>query len=370
MAIIDVVKWESNSHEIVHKFPSDNLKLGTQLVVHTGQIAFFVKGGQVLDSFESGTYTIKTANIPLLGKLINLPFGGDTPFQAEVWFVNTLAILDTKWGTPAPIQLEDPKYEVIVPVRAFGQYGIKVSDPRLLIESLVGNMSTFSISKIDSYFKGVLLSRFANLLSDKMVKDCISFLTINSHLNDLSDYIVQSLQPDFNKYGVGLENFYVVSVNVPEDDPSFIKLKETKDLMAKIKIAGRDVYQMDRSFDVLETAAGNEGTAGSFIGMGMGMNTGMGFAGQMSGLAGQHMNTQAAAPPPIPQAANYYIGVNGQQQGPYDANTIMSFIAQKQIQSDTLVWKNGMPNWAKSATLQEFESSVGAVPPQITPQLS
>lgn len=129
MAIIDVVKWESNPHEIVHKFPSENLRLGTQLVVHAGQTAFFVKGGQVLDSFESGTYTIKTANIPLLGKLINLPFGGDTLFQAEVWFVNTLAILDTKWGTPSPIQLEDPKYEVIVPVRAFGQYGIKVSDP-------------------------------------------------------------------------------------------------------------------------------------------------------------------------------------------------------------------------------------------------
>ena len=104
MAIIDVVKWESNPHEIAHKFPSENLRLGTQLVVHAGQTAFFVKGGQVLDSFESGTYTIKTANIPLLGKLINLPFGGDTPFQAEVWFVNTLAILDTKWGTPSPIQ--------------------------------------------------------------------------------------------------------------------------------------------------------------------------------------------------------------------------------------------------------------------------
>lgn len=247
MALIDVVKWESNPHEIAHKFPSEDLRLGTQLVVHAGQTAFFVKGGQVLDSFESGTYTIKTANIPLLGKLINLPFGGDTPFQGEVWFVNTLAILDTKWGTPSPIQLEDPKYEVIVPVRAFGQYGIKVSDPRLLIESLVGNMATFSVSKIDSYFKGVLLSRFANLLSDKLNKDGISILTINSHLNELSEFIVQSLQPDFNKYGVGLENFYVVSVNVPEDDPSFIKLKEAKELMAKIKIAGRDIYQMDRS---------------------------------------------------------------------------------------------------------------------------
>ena len=184
----------------------------------------------------------------------------------------------------------------------------------------------------------------------------------------MSEFIVQSLQPDFNKYGVGLENFYVVSVNVPEDDPSFIKLKEAKELMAKIKIAGRDIYQMDRSFNVLETAAGNEGTAGNLIGVGMGMNAGMGFAGQMAGLAGQHMNTQAAAPPPIPQPASYFIAVNGQQQGPYDVNTLKGYITQGQIQRDTLVWKNGMPNWAQISTLPEFANSFGAVPPPLPPQ--
>ena len=125
---------------------------------------------------------------------------------------------------------------------------------------------------------------------------------------------------------------------------------------------------MDRSFNVLETAAGNEGTAGNIIGVGMGMNAGMGFGGQMSGLAGQHMNTQAAAPPPIPQPASYFIAVNGQQQGPYDANAIMSYIAQGQIQRDTLIWKNGMPNWAQISTLPEFANSFGAVPPPLPPQ--
>ena len=165
MAIIDVVKWESNTKELVHKFPSENLRLGTQLVVHAGQTAFFVKGGQVLDEFESGTYTIKTSNIPLLWEIVNLAFGGDTPFQAEVWFVNKLAILDTKWGTPTPIQIEDPKYGVIVPVRSFGQYGLRVKEPRTFIEQIVGNMATFSVDKIDSYFKGVMISRYASLVA-------------------------------------------------------------------------------------------------------------------------------------------------------------------------------------------------------------
>ena len=137
MALIDVVKWEVNDRELVHKFLSEDLRIGTQLVVYSGQTAFFVKGGKVMDQFESGTYTIKTENIPLLNKLINLPFGGNSPFQAEVWFVNKLAIMDTKWGTPTPIQLEDPKYGVIVPVRAFGQYGLKVEDPKALLETRV-----------------------------------------------------------------------------------------------------------------------------------------------------------------------------------------------------------------------------------------
>ena len=147
MALIDVVKWEVNSRELIHKFPSNDLRLGTQLVVYTGQTAYFVKGGKVLDSFEAGTYTIKTENIPLLNKLINLPFGGNSPFQAEVWFVNHLAVLDSKWGTPMPIQLEDPKYEIIVPVRAFGQYGLRVSDDKTLIENfiLTYNLSGYSI---------------------------------------------------------------------------------------------------------------------------------------------------------------------------------------------------------------------------------
>ena len=116
MALIDVVKWDMTEGEFCFKFPSDGLKIGTQLVVYPTQTAFFVKGGAICDEFTEGTYTIKTENIPILNKLINIPFGGDTPFKAEVWFINQVAKLDLQWGTPHPIQLEDPKYKIIVPV--------------------------------------------------------------------------------------------------------------------------------------------------------------------------------------------------------------------------------------------------------------
>lgn len=364
MALIDVVKCEVNERELVYKFPSEDLKIGTQLVVHTGQVAFFVKGGEVMDMFNSGTHTIKTANIPILNKLINLPFGGDSPFQAEVWFINTLSILNSKWGTSTPIQLEDPKYGIIVPVRAFGQYGLKVADPRLFLETLVGNMTSFSTEKVDQYFKGKMMSFFTNLISDKMTKDNISVLNINSHLLEMSDYVQANLQQEFAAYGLSLEGFNIMSINVPENDPSFQKLKEAKDLAAQIKITGTDIYQMNRSFDVLDKAAANEGGAGNLMGLGVGLGAGVNVGSQMGGIATQVMNTNIA-PPPLPQSATYYIAINNQQQGPFDVNTIIQFISNGQINADTLAWKQGMPSWSKISTLLEFAQLFTTCPPPL-----
>lgn len=366
MALIDVVKWEANSTELVHKFPSNDLRIGTQLVVYSGQTAYFVKGGKVMDKFEAGTYTIKTENIPLLNKLINIPFGGNSPFQAEVWFVNKLAVMDTKWGTPVPIQLEDPKYGIIVPVRSFGQYGLKVADPRVFLDNLVGNMASFSIDKVNSYFKGKMMSFFANLISDKLTKDNISVLNINSHLVELSQYVEQSLAEEFLKYGLIFENFHIMSINVPEDDPSFKKLKEAKELQAQLKINGRDVYQMSRSFDVMDKAAANEG-GGNFVGLGMGLGAGANLGNQLGAMMTQQTGTQS--PPLLPQASTYYLAINGQQQGPFDANTVASYITNKQITAETLAWKQGMPAWSKISTLPEFATMFAACPPPLPPSL-
>ena len=212
----------------------------------------------------------------------------------------------------------------------------------------------------------MMMSRFNNILSDKMNKDGISILNLNSHLNDISEFAQQTLQPDFNKYGIGLENFYIMSINVPEDDPSFIKLKEAKEQLAKLKLMGRDFYQTDRSFGVMEKAAGNEGAMGSAIGIGMGMNAGMGMGGQMAGMVGQQLNTQAG-PPPMPQAVAYYVAVNGQQQGPFDFNAVCSYIAQGQVKPDTLAWKQGLPAWTAISSLPEFADKFGAAPPPLPP---
>ena len=371
MALIDIVKWEANSKELVHKFPSNDLRLGSQLVVYSGQTTFFVKGGVITDSFEAGTYTLHTDNIPILNKLINIPFGNQSPFQAEVWFVNKLAILDAKWGTATPIQLEDPKYGIIVPVRAFGQYGLKVVDPKLFLETLVGNMATISKDRIDAYFKGKMMSLFANLISDKMTKDNISILNINSQLLEMSEYVRCSLDVEFAKFGLSLVDYNIVSINVPEDDSSFRKLKEAKEKASTINVMGRDIYQMDRSFDVLEEVASNEGVGGQFVSMGAGFGAGFGVGGAIGNMTSQFINTNPMqqVPPSLPTQTTYFVYVNGQQLGGQTSQHIANLISSGVVNADTLVWTTGMPSWLKLCLVPELASLLNNQTPPPIPML-
>jgi membrane protease subunit (stomatin/prohibitin family) len=367
MAMVNVVSVQMNNDVLVQKYPSDDLKLGSQLVVYPGQTAFFVKGGQILDQFESGTYTLKTENIPLLNKLINIPFGNESPFKAEVWYVNMTAIMATKWGTATPLQLEDPKYEIIVPVRSYGQYAFSVSDPRQFLVSLVGNQSSLTTSTLREYFKGRVMSLLTNVISDKLVRDQISILKINSHISDISEFCCEKINERFTQYGLHLTEFDIMSISPNEEDPSFIKLKEAKDLAARLKITGQDVYRMERSFDVMDSAASNSGAAGAIMGAGLGLGAGVGVGSQMAQQV--NINPPAATPPPLAGSNyQYFVAINGQQNGPMDFNAVATLIQNKNINAETLIWRAGMANWDKLQNQQEF-ASVLSCPPPMPPTL-
>lgn len=365
MAIIDVVKCDIVDGEFCHKFPSDDLRIGSQLVVYPSQTAFFVKGGAVCDEFTAGTHTIKTENIPVLNNLVNIPFGGDSPFKAEVWFINQISKLDIPWGTPHPIQLEDPKYKIIVPVRAHGQYGLRISNPRLFLETLIGNMSSFTADKIDQYFKGKMIASLNTMLAQQIINEGVSVLDINTQLMTMAETLNVQLNSTFEKYGVSIVDFAIMSINVPENDDSVIRLKKAKDLAARLTITGRDVYQMERSFDVLQTAAGNEGAGGQMLAMGAGLGAGVGVGNAMGDIAKQTMNTNLT-PPPIPQQTTYYAYVNGSQMPNLTVQQIATLVQNGMANGDTLVWTAGMANWAKLSTIPELAHLAGApVPPPI-----
>lgn len=354
MDVVDIIKWESNPQEVVHKFESDNLRLGSQLVVYPGQTAFFVKGGKICDEFICGTYTVKSENIPLLEKLINIPFKNETPFKADVWFVNQIELLDCKWGTQTPLQIEDPKYEVIVPIRAYGQYGFKISEPRVFLERLVGNMPSFVTNKITDYFRGVIMSKLTKIVYDKLKEDGVSVLNINSNVEELAQYAKENLAGVFKQYGLEMSLFNIISISVNESDPSFVRLKQAKDAAAEIKIIGRENYQMSRSFDVLEKAAKNEGgITGTAVGLGAGVGIG-GLVGTMTAKT-LNPNTQDTSEiPPIP-TINYYLAIKGQRQGPFGQEEIERKIINDEINENTLIWKKGLKQWVKTGEMDEFK---------------
>jgi membrane protease subunit (stomatin/prohibitin family) len=285
MATIDRVKYDGPADVLVWRFPADNLSWGTQVIVNQAQEAIFFKGGEALDVLGPGTHTLRTANIPILRKLIAAPFGGDTPFAAEIYYVNKAVNLDVKWGTNNPIPVMDPKFSVFLPVRAFGQFGIQVADSRAFVTQLSATSPTFTADQLSNYFRGVLLTKAKDYIAETMIKEKIPLLEIAAHLEAMSGALQIKLSDDFAKYGVKLVTFYLNSVDVPDDDETVIRLKKALADKAELDILG-EKYQQKRTLDVMEKAAGNAG-GGAGMGMGLGAGIGMGqvMAGAMGGMA-------------------------------------------------------------------------------------
>jgi membrane protease subunit (stomatin/prohibitin family) len=289
MAIVEVVKYDGNPDVFAWKYPSEELGTWTQLIVNESQEAILFKGGQALDLFVSGRHTLETANIPILNKVINLPFGGRSPFTAEVWYINKVNSLDIKWGTTTPIQLQDPKYKVFVPLRSFGQFGIQIDDSKKFLIKLVGTLPVFDKGNILKYFRGLYLTKVKDSISAYLIHKQISILEINAYLDELSEHLKERLLPTLNEFGIKLVNFYINDISVPEDDPAVKKLKDALSKRAEMDIVGYN-YTQERSFDTLEGAANNPGTAssgimGAGIGLGMGLGVGGGIGSQMAGVA-------------------------------------------------------------------------------------
>ncbi|MBQ4560954.1 MAG: SPFH domain-containing protein [Clostridia bacterium] len=285
MAIVDVLKFNSDASIFAWKYPNTELATWTQLIVNESQEAVLIKNGQITDVFGPGHYTLSTDNIPILQKLINIPFGRRSPFSAEVWFINRAFALDIKWGTTTPIQVQDPKYGVFVPLRAFGQFGLQIEDARRFLIKLVGTMQFFNVNTMTDYFKGLYVTRVKDRISSCLVSSKISILEINSHLNQISDALCAQLQEEFAEFGIRVHSFFVNDISVPENDPAVKQLKSALAKRAEMDILGYN-YQQERTFDTLNTAAGNQGAAGTVMGAGMGLGMGFGIGGAMGNAAG------------------------------------------------------------------------------------
>ena len=296
MAIIDRIKFDGQigkPYWLVYKYPSEQFVLGSQLIVGQGQEALFLKGGEALDLFGPGTHTLSTGNLPLLHKLVNLPFGGKTPFTAEVYYINKTVKLDLHWGTSTAIPLEDPKYGLILNVGARGQYGITINDSRLFVSRIVGAIpggETNDYTVVLRYFNGLINTKIKSVTSEYMIKKQISFLEISSYLDELSAAFKDAINDEFERFGVEVVNFYCEAITPRTED--YEKLRHYKEELA----LGEGFYQRRRSLDIAERLASNPATAG-IANAGIGLGMGLGTAGQFGKLmADIGQNVQMAAP--------------------------------------------------------------------------
>lgn len=296
MEIINRIKFDgpgNGGQWLIHKCPSEQFVLGSQMIVNQGQEALFFKGGEALDLFSPGTHTLSTGNLPLLHKLVSLPFGGKTPFTAEIYYINKTDNLDMKWGTSSPIPLEDPKYGLILNIGARGQYGVRISDGRLFVSKLVGAVpsgATSNHTMVLKYFNGLINSKVKSVMAGYMIQKKISFLEISLYLSELSDTFQAVLSGEFERFGIELVNFYCEAI-VPRSG-EYEKLQGYKEELA----LGLDFYQQRRSLDILEKMAENS-SAGSVADAGRGLGMGRGTMRQEGdAFAKTGQNVDSGAP--------------------------------------------------------------------------
>ncbi|MGB3591595.1 MAG: SPFH domain-containing protein [Nonlabens sp.] len=364
---IDIVEWlDYTDDTIAHRFEryQNEIKNGAKLIVREGQTAVFVNEGQLADVFTPGTYDLTTQNLPILTTLKGWKYGFNSPFKAEVYFVNIHLFTDEKWGTKNPITLSDERFG-LVEIRAFGTYAFKVADPGKFIVDIVGTDNNFTNFEINEHLKSLIATRFTDTVGEANLP--IELYAANT--SELSETCQQVMQPEFMSVGISLERFYIENVSMPEE------LKKEIFEYSRIDKIDLDKLTRFKTAKAIEAAANNGGgTAGAGMGMGMGFVMAQQMGQMMNPQMGARQNTQhtqqqqpAAVPPPMPQAVSYFYALNGTQSGPASFEQLRSLFASRTINRDTLVWKQGMDGWKTLNEVEELKSFLGGNTPPPLP---
>lgn len=319
--ITDIIKYEGDNTTFIWKHPCEDFNTLTQLIVHENQEAIFFMNGQALDLFGAGRYTLETQNIPLIGKALNIPTGGKTPFHCEVYFINRTEQMAIKWGTDSKVQYVEPTYGFPISIGASGEMSLRVEDSRKILLKLVGTETYLGREKLVQFFRAFLMTRVKTYIAQVMKTNAINIFEIDENLTAFSENIRNLLVPDFADYGISLERFFITTIVKPDGDRQYEKFKELHfrqyadiaeaKLRQQTEIINAETeaqkvvidskaqatkraqegytYQQERGFEVAEKVAENE-AVGQFTNMGVGLGTMAGVGGAVGSVVGNAVN--------------------------------------------------------------------------------
>jgi len=303
--LIEIIEYMEDDHEtLVWRFPvrAQEIKNGAKLVVREGQSAIFINEGKLADVFEPGTYTLSTQNLPILATLKGWKYGFNSPFKAEVYFVNKTNVTNIKWGTQNPIPLRDPEFGP-VRLRAFGSFAVKISDAAKFMREVVGTDGHFEMDEISGQLKRALLSKFTTALGQAK----IPLLDLAANYEDVAAKIKPRLDEDFEPLGLSLSMFYIENISLPP------KVSEMLDRRSEMSILGNmQEYAAYQTANAIPDAAK---APNSMAGAGMGLAAGMAMGGNMAGMMMPGMMQPGMMQPGMMQPGMMQPGMMYQQPG-------------------------------------------------------
>lgn len=348
---VDIIEWTDDSMDtMVWRFARyhNQIKYGAQLTVRETQAAVFVNEGRIADVFRPGMYTLETRNLPVLSTLQGWKHGFDSPFRAEVYFVNTRQFTDIKWGTRNPVIVRDREFGP-VRLRAFGSYAMRVGEPAVFVREIAGTNARFTLDGVTEQLRNQIVTRF----SDHIAGCGIPVLDIASNFDEVSAAMRDKMAPEFVAFGLELTRLLVENVSLPEEVERALDKRTSMGLVGDV-----DRFVKYQSGVAMESAAANPGgDASSGIGMGIGL--------VMGGQMGQAFTGQRQVEPSATSGVRLHVQLDGAAAGPFDLGAVTAMIQQGRISRTTLVWCGGSADWVAAGQLPELAAAFSLVPPPL-----